>query len=145
MPTELGIAYSPRYVLYPPGLSREDACLYEKWHHCGLNGAINLYFNVRLGQGRDPGESASEEMRSWWYQCTAKRADLIIEYKDRVEIVEFRNLANANACGRLLMYRNCWMEDPKIDKPLLLRLVTNLYDRDVEILCGQLQILYEVL
>lgn len=145
MPTQLGIAHNPKTSYYPPGLSREDHFLYAHWRERGATGALSFYFNVRMGKGRDPGPDCDPEVAGWWYQCTAKRADLVADYEDRVEIVEFRFNASSNAIGRLLCYKQCWEEDPVIPKPLVLRLVTNIYDRDVETLCKQFAIFYEVL
>lgn len=145
MPTLLGIRFNPVSSIYPPGLSREDHYLYSLWRQLHSTDAVGFYFNVRLGTGKDPGENCDEEGKRWWYLCTAKRADLIAEYEDRVEIIEFRYMANANAIGRLQCYKNCWEEDPTILKPVIMRLVTNLYDKDVETLANQLGIAYEVL
>jgi len=145
MPTLLGLPIDPINAITPLGLSREDHYLYSLWRHLHSVDALSFYFNVRLGAGRDPGEDCTDDAAHWWYLCTAKRADLIAEYEDIIEIVEFRFNANANAVGRLQMYRNCWAEDPVIDKPVHLRLVTNVRDRDVGILCEQLGIIYEVL
>jgi len=145
MPTELGFKFNPISSIYPPGLSREDHYLYSLWRQKHAAKAITFYFNVRLGDGRDPGEGCDEEGKRWWYLCTAKRADLIALFNDYVEIVEFRFNASANAIGRLLCYKNCWMHDPQIDLPLKLRLVTNNYDYDVELLSKQTNIIYEVL
>jgi len=145
MPTLLGLRYDPVTSIYPPGLSREDHYLYSLWRQVHGTKAIGFYFNVRLGTGKDPGNDCTEESKHWWYLCTAKRADLIAEYEDRVEIVEFRFMANANAIGRLQCYKNCWLEDPAIQKPVIMRLVTNVYDNDVKVLSNQLEIVYEVL
>lgn len=145
MPTILGIPYPPNWLSWPPGMSPEDGLLFKKWRDCKLAGAVHLYFNVRVGAGRPCGIEVDDNIRKDWLYITAKRIDLLIEYCDRWELVEFRSLANSNAIGRLLCYKMCYLEAPPDDRPVKLVLVTNLYDADVERLCHQFEIVYEVI
>lgn len=132
MPTELGPRFSATTTTSPPGMSAEDNFLWSLYQPTIIDTAEAVYFNVRLGEGQPTPEGTTPEMARMWYLNTAKRADALIEYKDRIEIVEFRDQANANAIGRLLQYALLYQQDPVIMKPLQLVLVTNRYDSDVE-------------
>lgn len=144
MPTSLGVRYIPSWNSWPYGMSKEDGYLYWKWKALHQDEIRGMYFNVRVGSGKSPGPNPTAEERETWYQCTAKRIDMIVLYDTYAEIVEFRDNANANAIGRLLCYDACYKDDPVLMTPVGLKLVTNVYDPDVRMLCEKLAIEYEV-
>lgn len=134
MPTDLGQSFAPTWAGTPPGMSEIDTQLWHRWRSKGLVNALQLFFNVRLGADGPMPKELSKKDIEFWYTYVAKRADAIVEYDDHITIIELRDEANANAVGRLMMYKMLWDRDPKINKPIKLLIVTNRYDADTQTL-----------
>jgi len=67
-----------------------------------------VQFNVRLGEGTDPGEDYTEEIRRMSIQITQKRADLVARIADQVDLVECKVRIGGPVVGQLLLYRGLW-------------------------------------
>jgi hypothetical protein len=132
MPTTLGQAFAPTWAGTPPGMSEIDTQLWHRWRTEGLKKALQVYFNVRMGFDDPMPKELSKKDIEFWYIYVAKRADAIAEYDDHIKIIELRDDANANAIGRLMMYKMLWDKDPKINKPVKLLIVTNRDDVDTQ-------------
>lgn len=128
----------------PEHISPEDYLIWLRWFPKQRARVRRMWFDVGLGEGRPspPGASIAEQFM--WLRLTQKRADVIVEYDDAIEIVELREAAQSSAIGRLLMYAELWKKEAQIDKPLRLRLVTNVFDQDVALAAKAAGIEYEV-
>lgn len=144
MPTALGRSFPPKVITHPPHMSAEDLPIYRRWAVYGLKGAIWQFFDVGLGVVDIPHEHQGKPLGDMWEKVNQKRADAVIEYEDHVKIVEFRHEASPNAIGRILTYGVLWKDDPVIDKPHRLLIVSNRMDKDVDRLARALGIAYEV-
>lgn len=144
MSTVLGRRVSPVSPFYPAHMSPEDFKLFKRWKADALKLAINVFFDVGLGEGIGPGDVTDPVMLKMWQKITQKRADVVVEYLDHVDIVELRFNATSNAIGRLLSYRMLWDDAPAIDKPTFIVLVSNRYDLDLERLAGIHNIRYTI-
>lgn len=144
MPTTLGESYHPNWNGYPPHMSYEDLEIWKVYKNKLLPEALSLYYDVGLGGQTETPPDTSPEMSKMWIRNTQKRADVIVDTGDTWIIIELRSNATASGAGRLLQYKALWNEDPPDDRPVNLRLVTNMYDRDVEMLCKRLDIWYIV-
>lgn len=144
MPTILGRPYALKTDLWPPHMSPEDYAIFRRWASSAFQRALKVFYDVGLGAGADYPKDTNVEMVRMWTKVTQKRADMVIEYEDKVALVELRDGATANAVGRLLVYKMLWYEDPVITKPLTLYLVTNRYDKEIERLCKSVDITYFV-
>lgn len=142
MPTVLGRRFAPTTALYPPHISPQDYQLFKRWGIEAFKTAINVYYDVGLGEGIGPGNELDPSMLKMWQKITQKRADVVVEYLDRVDIVELRFNATSNAIGRLLSYRMLWNDAPEIKKPARFILVSNRFDPDLERLAGMNDIQY---
>lgn len=136
MSTNLGRRFPPTVPYYPTHMSPEDYKLYKRWAVEGLKEAINVYYDVGLGEGTDPGSELDPSLKKMWTKVTQKRADAVVEYMDHVDIVELRFNATSNAIGRLLSYRMLWNDDPAIKKVSSFILVTNRFDPELLRLSG---------
>ena len=142
MPTVLGRRFPPTTGIYPPHMSPEDFKLFKRWGIAAFKEAINVYYDVGLGEGAPAPENTDPSMRLMWQKVTQKRADVIVEYLNHVDIVELRFNATSNAIGRLLSYQMLWLDDPPIAKLTFFNLVSNRFDPDLERLAGQHDIRY---
>jgi len=93
---------------------------------------ISIYYDCRLGgPGYTPSEY-DEKLRGMWKYLGSKRADVIAETEKEVWIIEVTSLATIKALGQLLLYKSLWLEDPRIDKPVIMVLVSDYTDANVE-------------
>ena len=137
MPTILGRRFPPTPAIYPPHMSPEDYKLFKRWTISAFKLAINVFYDVGLGEGIGPGTETDPTMLKMWQKITQKRADVVVEYLNHVDIVELRFNATSNAIGRLLAYRMLWQDDPPINKTAFFNLVSNRFDLDLERLAGE--------
>jgi len=130
----MGNRYETTYDGWPEHMSTEDYEIWQRWRPVALPQALYLWFDVGLGEGGTVPAGADQNETRMWTFITQKRADTLIEYPSGIAIVELRHNTTANAIGRLLMYGELWKQDPKINKPLVLILVSNRIDADVEMI-----------
>lgn len=140
MPTILGREFPPVVVYTPTHMSVEDVALYKRWAPSGLKNALHQWFDVGLGKGAEIPPGTPPEMERMWRRVNQKRADAVIEYVDRVEIVEFRAQATLNVFGRLLGYEMLWKDDPVVAKTVVLRVVSDREDPEMRRMADKLGI-----
>ncbi|KKN21889.1 hypothetical protein LCGC14_0920750 [marine sediment metagenome] len=132
MPTVLGKRFGPDFRGRPPHMAPIDEVIWRRWRPALPKGLMALYFDVGLGLPRElPGPTTPEALMMW-IRINQKRLDVLIEWPTEIWIVELRHAASLNAVGRLLGYRMLWRDDPVIQKPVELLIVTDRFDADVE-------------
>lgn len=144
MPTQLGPPFAVDFDGIPPHMSTEDHVIWLIYRRTIPLDAQRLYFDVRLGADDKRNAHVDPAIAKMWWEANAKRADVLIEFPERIEIIELRTNALPNAVGRLLTYRMLWNDDPAIAKPMQMTLVTDHEDQDVRRLCTANQIGYTV-
>lgn len=146
MATDLGRRFNVDYAALPPHMSPEDYAIWLRYRPIPQGrGALALYFDVGLGAGQIAPADASPELREMWRRLNQKRADVIIEYDDHVDLIELRDHAGPNALGRLSTYRLLLTADNPLNKPITTTLVTNLTDPDVAATAAALSITYLII
>lgn len=144
MPTKLGDKFSLNWEGSPPGMSVEDFDIWKRYRKTVDMKALGVYFNVYLGDGKDPGESYDLMYRNFWIGKTQLRADTIILFPDRVRIIELRFRASTNVVGRMLAYKKLLEADNPFRLPVEMEVVTNEHAWIVQELCLSLSIMYTV-
>jgi hypothetical protein len=142
MPTILGPAYSASFTGYPTRMSAEDVEIWRRYFPTVREGATIIYFDVGLGLADELPAIEDPNQLLGWIKNTQKRADVIIEREDRVDLIELRFNASSNAVGRLMMYAKLLAEDNPFRKPIRAILVTNRFDGEVGRLCEGLGFQY---
>lgn len=131
MPTTLGKTYDLTWRGAPPHMLREDVPVWyrflDKWAFL----FDSLYYDCLLGGITLTPEQEKDRMKRMWRANTAKRADAIAELSDEIWIIEVAQRPGLRALGQLLTYQALWLEDPKIDKPELLVMVAQQFDKDL--------------
>lgn len=145
MTTVLGPQWPPIIGRIPPHMAAEDYDIYVNWWPLYAARAKRVWYDVRLGAGSiaalPPNPEPNYERA--WIMNTQKRVDMLADMQSSLWLIELRHAATSNAIGRLLQYKLLWLDDPVIDLPLQLYLVTNHYDADLETLAKSQGILYE--
>lgn len=125
-------------------MSPEDFEIWQRYRDTATRDALWVFYDVGLGSGKPYEGPEDENLRLMWLMNTQKRADVIIQRRNHIDIIELRHAATANAVGRLLQYRMLYLRDPVLGKPVVMTLVTNLEDPELRDLCKQYSIRYIV-
>lgn len=126
------------------GLSRRERELLWLWF-LNLPAAqrpLSLSFFVLLFRPSLVPPEAVEPYRRYWLEATAKKPDVMLEYPDHVTLVEIRPDAESDSLGRLQEYQYLWRQNPLIDKPAKVMLITDIYKEWMAKLAESLQIEY---
>ena len=145
MPTTIGEAYTPSWPGTPKRMSKEDYALWKIYQMTELEGAIAVYFDVLLGTGQEAGPEYTEEEKKFWREKTQLRADVVVEYPDRVKVVELRVNASVSTIGRTQAYQMLLKDDNPFGKTVEAEVVTNLANKQVEEIAGRQGVKYTVL
>ena len=130
MPTDLGTPYSPAWRGRYPHMLRPDYPVWERFLDTHGDRIVNLYYDVRVGDGGVTNGEYDEKMAAMYRAVTAKRLDALVEFQDEVWLVEVADGPGLRAVGQLATYVALYAEDPKIPKPTIPVLVCDSLDRD---------------
>ena len=145
MKTSLGEKYDLNYAGIPPGMSRKDHELWVNYRETIDKTCISIHFNVYLGSGASAGDLFSMKWQDYWRKLTQLRADVVIELRHCVEVIEFRHNAEVDVIGSLMTYMHCLEKDNPFAKPIKGELVTNLYASEVETMCEIYKLKYTII
>lgn len=84
---------------------------------------IDIWYDVRVGPGFDPGPTYDETIRRMAIQLTQLRIDAVGETEHEIWIFEVKPRAGRSALGQLTSYAYWYMRQKKPSKPLRLAVV----------------------
>lgn len=128
---ELGKAFSPYWERTPPGMSLRDRLLWYSYRALHCHEWTGVYYNVRVGEGTQLPEIIDDDIARAWRESTQLRIDAVVETKDEVLLVEARAFATKEVLGAALTYRQLWSENPPIDKPFRVVVVTDMITPEI--------------
>lgn len=115
-----------------PGMPRPESDVAKLWLQRHGHEYDRIEFNVRLGDGIDPGAGTPAYARRQAVMATQKRADVIAWLHGRATIIEVKIRVGLGAIGQLLGYQFLYMRAfPEQPEPRLL-VVARLADGDVQ-------------
>ena len=132
MPTELGRSYSPTWRGKYPHMLQPDFPVWERFLDKYAERIVNLYYDVRVGEGGTDALGYDAKMAHMYRAVTAKRLDALIEFEDVVWLVEVSSGPGLRAVGQLAAYLALYVKDPKIDKPSVPVLICDRLDPDLK-------------
>jgi len=133
MPTILGPKYSTDWRGKPPHMLAPDIPVWYRFLKEWAGHFNSLYYDCLLGGPAMAREESTDPMKRMWRALTSKRADAIAELENEVWLIEVSAYPGMRALGQLLTYHTLWVEDPKIDKPVIMVLVADQIDPDVRL------------
>lgn len=125
MPTFLGQSFLPGWRGNPPGMSPRDKEIWTRWIDKHEQEIVRVYYNVRVGGGSPPAEEHDPDNLLSWLMLTMLRIDAVVETKDHVLLVEIRPDAGRALYGALMIYKQLWATDQRIEKPFFALGVTD--------------------
>jgi len=111
---------------------RPDYPVWERFLDKYAERIINLYYDVRVGEGGMDALHYDEKMAKMYRAVTAKRLDALIEFHDVVWLVEVSTGPGLRAIGQLAAYLALYVKDPKISKPTISMLICDRLDPDLK-------------
>jgi len=133
MPTILGPKYSTDWRGKPPHMLAPDIPVWYKFLKEWSKHFVSLYYDCLLGGPAPAKDENKDAMARMWRALTCKRADAIAELENEVWLIEVSAYPGMRALGQLLTYHTLWIQDPKIDKPVIMVLVADQIDPDVRL------------
>jgi hypothetical protein len=112
-------------------MAPREAIIFNQWL-TQYGGAYDRFdYNVRVGNGTDPGPQYSQADRQMYILNTQKRMDAVGWKGAQPTIIEVKDRATASCMSQLLTYKTLWpITFPGTPAPLLL-LVTNRVSADM--------------
>jgi hypothetical protein len=104
-PQNLGLLLSQIQL---PGLTYVESDISKAWLNAHGAEYDKIDFNVRLGEGVDPGDEYAAEIRDMAVKLTQKRADIVAQVGGQVDLLEVKVRVAFGALGQLLGYRTLW-------------------------------------
>lgn len=88
----------------PTRLSAEDLELWESFYATNPTFCPDILFDVRVGDGFDPGENYPENIRKDAVMLSQRRIDAVCTWPDKIWIIEITHTATLKAIGQLEVY-----------------------------------------
>lgn len=116
-----------------PGMAPREVIIFQQWQREHGNEYDRFDYNVRIGNGTDPGPQYSDADRQMYILNTQKRIDAVGWKGAQPTIIEVKDRATASCMSQLITYDALWeVTFPNTPKPLLL-LVTNRFSADMQL------------
>ena len=90
-----------------PGLIPQAADLWRKFLALYADKFQTFEYNVRVGQGLDPGPGQSDAMRAMWKAVTTKRIDVVANRENQTWVIEIEERPGMRTLGQLVGYMGC--------------------------------------
>jgi hypothetical protein len=91
-----------------PGMTWVESQIARAWLNRHGAEYDEVLFNVRVGEGVDPGEEYAAEIREMAVKLTQKRADMVARAGDQVDLIEVKVRIAFPVIGQLVGYRALW-------------------------------------
>ena len=114
-----------------PGMLPREILVFKSWLRLHEKEFDRFEYNVRLGEGTDPGPQFPEETRRMGIMNSQKRVDAVGWNGDQPTLIEVKDRAGFSAIGQLAGYDALWRHaNPTSPAPKLL-LVCNRFTNDI--------------
>lgn len=135
MKPELSLPFSSDWQGVPPGMPSGDYLIWLRFAERAAALYDQLYFNVRVGEPVPVAEDLPPEIKAMAVALSRRRIDVVGEKGSDWSLVELKQDAGAEALGQILLYKALWLSDPPDSRPVDLSIVTNSFNKDMNIAC----------
>jgi hypothetical protein len=91
-----------------PGMQMREILIWKNWLYANSTRFDSYFYNLRLGDGVDPGPSYPDSSRRMWIANSMKRVDVVAVKGERVTIIEVEENPGLTAFGQIAGYVVLW-------------------------------------
>lgn len=91
-----------------PGMQLREILIWKNWLYGNSTRFDRYEYNVRLGDGVDPGPSYPDSSRRMWIANSMKRVDVVAVKGERVTLIEVEDNPGLGNLGQLAGYAGLW-------------------------------------
>lgn len=110
-----------------PGLLPEEILVLRAWLALHQGEYDRFDYNLRIGQGIDPGEAYSPEVRKQAVMNTQLRIDAVGWKGTQPSIIEVKRRTTPSNVGQILTYDSVWRQEFPAGPAPIMRLVCNTF------------------
>lgn len=114
-----------------PGLLPEEILVLRAWLTLNQQNYDRFDYNMRIGQGTDPGPTFSDAVRKQAIANTQLRIDAVAWQGNTPTIIEVKRRATASNVGQILTYQSVWEQEFPAGPAPILRLVCNTFSQHI--------------
>ena len=93
-----------------PGMQLREILIWKNWLYVNSTRFDVYEYNVRLGDGVDPGPQYPDSSRRMWIANSMKRADVVAAKGGRVTIIEVEENPGLSSFGQIAGYQVLWRQ-----------------------------------
>ena len=127
-----------------PHLLPEDRELWQDFLLNNPNFAKRYDYDIKVGEGRDPGPNYPDYIREMALNISKRRIDAIAFDDNSITIIEISVFAGLTQLGQLMAYPCLYKSTTKTKLPIKKLLVTRAIQTDIEPVLIQEQIPYNI-
>ena len=142
MTPELSLPFPADWPGIPPGIPSGDFLIWERWRATAAGLFERLYFNVRVGEPVQIDAALAPELQEMAVALSRRRIDVVGEKAHIWYLIELKWDAGAEALGQALLYKALWHSDPPDSRPVEVSIVTNSFNKDINIACNTYDVDY---
>ena len=135
MPVFLGGVFNKDWKGAPPGMAPKDYPIWQDYLSRYSDDIRRVYYNVRCGGGSVSGDVLDPTDILMWLSISMLRIDAVVETNNETLIIEVKPNAGRTAFGAVLIYLTLWNADPKINKPAVPVIVTDMITPQMRAIC----------
>ncbi|SRR5712692_3941272 len=114
-----------------PALVPGEIVIFYRWLELHPTEYDRFDFDMRIGQGEDPGPTFDQKLRDMWLHNTRLRLDAVGYVGAAPTILEVKDDAGPAAVGQLLTYGKIWTVEQRSAIPPKLRLVCRTFSGNI--------------
>lgn len=115
-----------------PHLLPEDVEIWKSFLELYGDRYVRFDYDIRVGNGRDPGPKVEPPIRQLGIDLSRKRIDAVGTTKTEYHIIEITHTANIRAVGQLFVYPTLYQLTYRPDLPLRPLLVAGSLGTDIK-------------
>lgn len=127
-----------------PHLLPEDSELWSDWLRLHAIDVLSVEYDVRVGAGRDPGNTYEPQIRKMGLDLSMRRIDCVCQLADSILIIEVCHLLTLTSIGQYYAYQVLYKRTFNPTRPTHAILVSREIHGDLQPVLEELRISYEI-